>query len=200
MAERGGLAGIGEHGTFTEGPQGTWEVLSSPLNSSALESGEESLAHGCCALYPRGAKPRCSGGTALRRKQSNAGGAAGSRSDSQYRRNGGTNPRDPVKGREHRNTGTFEGKMAQTSGFLTVSTKLERKLAREMPQARLVRTRAPASPCGPRYGGPDCVFASDEFSAVTRFYMGTVDSKARVSATTRSANFEFCTSVEPSIG
>jgi len=36
--------------------------------------------------------------------------------------------------------------------------------------------------------------------AVTRFYIGTVDSKARVSATTRSANFESRTSVEPSIG
>src|SRR5215469_9072789 len=32
--------------------------------------------------------------------------------------------------------------------------------------------------------------------AVTRFHMGTVDSKARVSATTRSANFESRTSVE----
>jgi RNA-directed DNA polymerase len=44
-----------------------------------------------------------------------------------------------VEGREHRNTGTFEGKMAETSGSITVSTKLERiaKLAREMPQAAL---------------------------------------------------------------
>ncbi len=42
-------------------------------------------------------------------------------------------------GREHRNTGTFEGKMMETSGSTTVSTKLERiaKLAREMPQAAL---------------------------------------------------------------
>jgi RNA-directed DNA polymerase len=44
-----------------------------------------------------------------------------------------------MEGREHRNTGTFEGKMAETSGSITVSTKLERiaKLAREMPQAAL---------------------------------------------------------------
>jgi RNA-directed DNA polymerase len=44
-----------------------------------------------------------------------------------------------VEGREHRNTGTFEGKMAETSGSITVSTKLERiaKLAREMPQTAL---------------------------------------------------------------
>ena len=47
--------------------------------------------------------------------------------------------RDPVEGREHRNTETFEGKMAETSGSITVSTKLERiaKLAREMPHAAL---------------------------------------------------------------
>jgi RNA-directed DNA polymerase len=44
-----------------------------------------------------------------------------------------------VEGRRHRNTGTFGGKMAETSGSTTVSTKLERiaKLAREMPQAAL---------------------------------------------------------------
>jgi RNA-directed DNA polymerase len=44
-----------------------------------------------------------------------------------------------MEGREHRNTGTFEGKMAETQGSTTVSTKLERiaKLAREMPQAAL---------------------------------------------------------------
>jgi RNA-directed DNA polymerase len=44
-----------------------------------------------------------------------------------------------VEGREHRHTGAFEGKMAETSGSITVSTKLERiaKLAREMPQAAL---------------------------------------------------------------
>jgi hypothetical protein len=67
------------------------------------------------------------------------GGAAGSRSASYYRGSGGTNPRDPVEGREHRNTGTFEGKMAETSSSTTVSTKLERiaKLARTMPQAAL---------------------------------------------------------------
>lgn len=41
--------------------------------------------------------------------------------------------------REHRNTGTFEGKMAGTSSSTAVSTKLERiaKLARTMPQAAL---------------------------------------------------------------
>ena len=41
--------------------------------------------------------------------------------------------------REHRNTGWFEGKMAETSSSTTVSTKLERiaKLAREMPQTAL---------------------------------------------------------------
>ncbi len=44
-----------------------------------------------------------------------------------------------MEGREHRNTETFEGKMAETSSSITVSTKLERiaKLAREMPQAAL---------------------------------------------------------------
>ena len=44
-----------------------------------------------------------------------------------------------MEGREHRDTGTFEGKMAETSSSITVSTKLERiaKLAREMPQAAL---------------------------------------------------------------
>ena len=44
-----------------------------------------------------------------------------------------------MEGREHRDTGTFEGKMAETQGSTTVSTKLERiaKLAREMPQAAL---------------------------------------------------------------
>jgi RNA-directed DNA polymerase len=44
-----------------------------------------------------------------------------------------------VEGSEHRNTGTFEGNMAETSGSTTVSTKLEQiaKLAREMPQAAL---------------------------------------------------------------
>jgi RNA-directed DNA polymerase len=44
-----------------------------------------------------------------------------------------------VEERGHRNTGTFEGKMAETSGSITVSTKLERiaKLAREMPQVAL---------------------------------------------------------------
>src|SRR5204862_8104657 len=51
----------------------------------------------------------------------------------------GTNPRDDAEEREHRHTGAFEGKMAETSGSITVSTKLERiaKLAREMPQAAL---------------------------------------------------------------
>ena len=44
-----------------------------------------------------------------------------------------------MEGRRHRNTGTFEGKMAETSSSTTVSTKLEQiaKLAREMPQAAL---------------------------------------------------------------
>jgi RNA-directed DNA polymerase len=44
-----------------------------------------------------------------------------------------------VEGRRHRNTGTFGGKMAETSGSTTVSTKLERiaQQAREMPQAAL---------------------------------------------------------------
>jgi RNA-directed DNA polymerase len=44
-----------------------------------------------------------------------------------------------VEGRGHRNTGTFEGNMAETRGSTTVSTKLERiaKLARVMPQAAL---------------------------------------------------------------
>jgi RNA-directed DNA polymerase len=44
-----------------------------------------------------------------------------------------------VEGREHRNTGTFGGKMAETSSSITVSTKLERiaKLARDMPQVAL---------------------------------------------------------------
>jgi len=44
-----------------------------------------------------------------------------------------------VEEREHRNTGTFEGKMAETSSSITVSTKLEQiaKLAREMPQVAL---------------------------------------------------------------
>jgi len=44
-----------------------------------------------------------------------------------------------VEGREHRNTGMFEGNMAETSSSTTVSTKLEQiaKLAREMPQAAL---------------------------------------------------------------
>jgi RNA-directed DNA polymerase len=44
-----------------------------------------------------------------------------------------------VEGRRHRNTGTFGGKMAETSSSTTVSTKLERiaQLAREMPQAAL---------------------------------------------------------------
>ena len=44
-----------------------------------------------------------------------------------------------MEGREHRNTGAFEGKMAETSSSTPVSTKLERiaKLAREMPQAAL---------------------------------------------------------------
>jgi len=44
-----------------------------------------------------------------------------------------------VEKRKHRNRGTFEGKMAETSGSITVSTKLQRiaKLAREMPQAPL---------------------------------------------------------------
>jgi len=44
-----------------------------------------------------------------------------------------------VEGREHRDTGTFEGKMAETQGSTTVSTKLERiaKLARELPEAAL---------------------------------------------------------------
>jgi RNA-directed DNA polymerase len=44
-----------------------------------------------------------------------------------------------VEEREHRNTGTFGGKMAETSSSITVSTKLEQiaKLAREMPQVAL---------------------------------------------------------------
>ena len=44
-----------------------------------------------------------------------------------------------MEGRRHRNTGTFGGKMAETSSSTTVSTKLERiaQLAREMPQAAL---------------------------------------------------------------
>ena len=44
-----------------------------------------------------------------------------------------------MEGRRHRNTGTFGGKMAETSGSTTVSTKLERiaQQAREMPQAAL---------------------------------------------------------------
>ena len=44
-----------------------------------------------------------------------------------------------MEGREHRHTGTFEGKMAETPRSTTVSTKLERiaKLAREMPQVAL---------------------------------------------------------------
>jgi hypothetical protein len=48
-----------------------------------------------------------------------------------------------VEGREHRHTGTIEGKMAETSSSITVSTKLERiaKLAREMPQAAVGKRR-----------------------------------------------------------
>ena len=44
-----------------------------------------------------------------------------------------------MEGRKHRDTGTFEGKMAETSSSTTVSTKLERiaRLAREMPPVAL---------------------------------------------------------------
>jgi RNA-directed DNA polymerase len=44
-----------------------------------------------------------------------------------------------VEGRKHRDTGTFEGKMAETSSSTTVSTKLERiaRLARDMPMVAL---------------------------------------------------------------
>ena len=44
-----------------------------------------------------------------------------------------------MEGRGHRHTGTFEGKMAETSGSTTVSMKLGRiaQQAREMPQAVL---------------------------------------------------------------
>jgi len=44
-----------------------------------------------------------------------------------------------VEGRGRRNTDTVEGKMAETPGSTTVSTKLERiaKLAREAPQVAL---------------------------------------------------------------
>ena len=44
-----------------------------------------------------------------------------------------------MEGRGRRNTETVEGKMAETPGSITVSTKLERiaKLAREAPQAAL---------------------------------------------------------------
>src|SRR5262249_41214437 len=100
---------------------------------------EQPLARSCSVLRLRERSARRSGGTAERRKRSDAGRAAGSRSALQYQGSGGTNPRDPVEGRKHRKAGTFEGNMAGTLGSITVSTKLERiaKLAREMPQAAL---------------------------------------------------------------
>jgi len=47
------------------------------------ESGKQSPGPRMLRLCPRERSPRCSGGTARRRKRSNAGGAAGSRSASQ---------------------------------------------------------------------------------------------------------------------
>ena len=140
VAERRGPAGVKEQGTFIVGfSRNLGGPVVSVEETGLGESGEQPLACGCCALRLRERSPRRCGGTAKRRKRSDAGMAAGSRSASQYRRSGGTNPRDPVEGREHRNAESFEGKMAETLSSTTVSTKLERiaKLAREVPHSAL---------------------------------------------------------------
>jgi hypothetical protein len=57
VAERRGPAGVGEHGTYTVGPPGTWEILSSPSENRFWESGKQSRARGGCVL-PRGSEPK----------------------------------------------------------------------------------------------------------------------------------------------
>jgi hypothetical protein len=120
VAECGGLAGVEERGTFIVGFS---RNLGGPV-ASVEETGngnpeQNPRSAECGALRLRERSARRSGGTAQRRKRSGAGRVAGSRSASPYRGRGGTNPREPVEGREHRSTGTFEGKMAETSSSTT---------------------------------------------------------------------------------
>ena len=85
---------------------------------------------------PTGANKRAPDGTAQRRERSAAGGRTGSRSTAEYRRSGGTVPRDPVEGRGCQDREPLEGKMAGTPLPESVSTTRQRraKRAREAPQ------------------------------------------------------------------
>jgi transcriptional regulator with XRE-family HTH domain len=100
---------------------------------------EQSLARGCCASCPRGSEAQ--GATAVPLFEGNEATQEGRQQVGLLRstEEAGNQPNGPRGGRGHRNTGTFEGKMAETSDSTTVSTKLERiaKLAREIPQAAL---------------------------------------------------------------
>ena len=85
---------------ITRVPPGTWETLPFPVSKPAGDSGYQLQVDpqlSCPELV--GTNMGQTDGIAKRRKRSAAKWAAGSRSTSEYRGSGGTNPRDPVEGR-----------------------------------------------------------------------------------------------------
>src|SRR6516225_10047776 len=122
------------------GSPGTWEVLSSPSMNPVLgipvNNSRPAAGASCgCGNEAQGAVavPRSEGNEATREGRQEVGVLhitceAGEPTRGTLQREG-----------KHRDTGTFEGKMAGTSSSTTVSTKLKRiaKLARGMPQAAL---------------------------------------------------------------
>ncbi len=80
---------VGSSGeSLPRGPLGTWEVLSPPSMNPALDKSGENARPGVASCVCGSKAPRRSGTTAKRRKRSDTGGAAGSRSASQYQRSG----------------------------------------------------------------------------------------------------------------
>jgi hypothetical protein len=83
--EHNGPAGVEEQGTFILGfSRNLGGPVVSVYESGFGDSGEQLQARSWRVLRLRERSPRRSGGTAKRRKRSNAGGAAGSRSASYY--------------------------------------------------------------------------------------------------------------------
>ncbi len=131
---------VGKQGTFIVGfSRNLGDPVVSVEEPVFGESDEQSLARSTAPCVRR-ARPKVQ-----RRyraaKETKQRGRGGGKSECFVvpREKWGNYPRGPVEGKGHRNTGTFEGKMVETSDSTTVSTKLGRiaKVAREMPQAAL---------------------------------------------------------------
>ena len=140
MAWLDGPSGVKEQGTCTEGPPGTWEAPSSPIQQYRHERGAgyklpqictPILSGRCVAKIPDKGSVPPSEGNEVRRDGRRGVGAAHSTADA-----GEPVPWDPVEGRGSRITEPSEGKMTNTSGLEGVSTKRRRiaELARKAPE------------------------------------------------------------------